>query len=170
MDNDPPRREGPSAVRLTFAYGDEELRLTKARRLSMRAPAGERSEREAEERDERLGSWVEVRNANGEVVYRRRVGHVVPEDVEVYEGGEEGTFKRVPRGESSGVVNVLIPDVAGAETAVIRERRPADGTDGRPEVVEHASVSLDRLDERDESDADDESDDTPDESGSEGAR
>lgn len=111
----------------------------------MRVPAGERVDAD----DERIGCWVEVRNDEGDVLYRRRIRPVVPETVEVPRvgGGFERVRSRVPR-----VVSVLVPDVEGAQRVLLRERRPAGEERTEPTVVDHASVSLDAVDELDDPD------------------
>lgn len=139
----------------------------------MRAPSGERPPKEAADEgteDDRTGSWVEVRGSDEEVLYRRRIPQIAPEDAEVHDGGEDGTFRRVPRGEPSGIVNVVVPDIAGAETAVVRARRPVGGKGRGDEPTDHASVSFDRLDLADDTDDTDGTDDAGDDDGDTGPR
>lgn len=152
----------PAAIRLTFVHEDDELRLKRATRVAMRAPAGdgtrrtdqnERKERgDQKERDDRIGSWAEVRDANDSVLYRRTIDRPVPEDVEVHEGGEEGSFRRVERGEMSSLVNVLVPDLEYAHTIVLRERRLPTEDREEPKEIQYAEVPLDQIDEIDETD------------------
>lgn len=150
----------PTAIRLTFVHEDGELRLKRAKRVAMRAPAGDRTRRtDQKEGDDRIGSWVEVLDANDRVLYRRTIDRPVPEDVEVHEGGEEGSFRRVERGEASILVNVLIPDLDGARTVVLRERRPPTGKRQEPEEIEYAEVQLDQIDDIDDTDSSNEHDD-----------
>jgi hypothetical protein len=164
----PDRRpaDSPAAIRLTFLHEGGGLGFKRATRVAMRAPAGDgprrtdRTERsDQEERDDRIGNWVEIRDANDSLLYRRRIDRPVPEAVEVHEGGEEGTFRRVERGEASSLVNVLVPDIDGARTVVLRERRPPTGDREEIEEIEYAKISLDRIDEIDDTDPSDQDDD-----------
>lgn len=157
-----PTAGSPAAIRLTFVHEGGELRLKRATRMAMRPPPGdsaprtdqnERAERgDQTERDDRIGSWVEVRDANDDVLYRRTIDRPVPEDVEIHEGGEEGSFRRVERGEMTRQVNVLVPDLVGARTVVLRERRPPTGDREEPEEITYAEVPLDQIDDIDETD------------------
>lgn len=155
----------PAAIRLTFVHEDDELRFERATRVAMRAPAGEErrrtdqyTQKQREEqtgRDDTIGSWVEVRDANDGVLYRRRIDRPVRRDVEVHDGGEDGSFRRVERGEMSSLVNVLVPDLEDAHTVVVGERRLPSEDRGKPSVIEYAEVKLDDVDESDDDDRDD---------------
>lgn len=144
MEREDTPRDGPTAVRLTFAIEGDDLELRNARRLSMRVPGGESVG--TTERENRIGSWVEVRGPDDEVLYRRRIQQVIAEDVEVSEGGERGAFRRVPRGKSSGLVHVHVPEIDGAQTVALCERRPREGKEQTADVFDHATVPFARLD------------------------
>lgn len=139
MGHERHHQRASTAVRLTFTNDEGELELVDARRARMRVPAGER----IDENDKRIGNWVEVRDAEGEVLYRRRTRPVAAETVEVPRAG--GRFERVPS-RAPQVVSALVPDVEGARRVLLRERRPAGEERGESEEVDHASVSLDEVD------------------------
>lgn len=151
MDYQRRHQRGSTAVRLTFTREESELELVDVRRVRMRVPAGE----QVDDNDERIGNWVEVRNDEDEVLYRRRRQPITPETVEVPRVG--GGFERVPS-RSAQVVSILVPDVEGARRVLLRERRRTREERAEPEEIDHASVSLDEVDEHNTHDGDGEDD------------
>lgn len=148
MSHERRRQDRSGAIRLTFTNDDGELELVDARRLSVRVPTGERTPIDGN--DDRIGGWVEVQGAAGDVLYRRRM-RPVAEDAEVADGG--GSFRRVPH-RASRLVSVLVPDIDGARRVVLRERRAGDEQRERPDLVDHASVSLEQVEGYDSLDRD----------------
>ena len=148
MSHERRRQDRPGAIRLTFTNDDGELELVDARRLSVRVPAGEQTPTDGN--DDRIGGWVEVQSAEGDVLYRRRM-RPVAEDAEVSDGG--GSFRRVPH-RASRLVSVLVPDLEGARQVVLRERRGGDKQRERSDLIDHASVSLEQIEGYDSLDHD----------------
>jgi hypothetical protein len=148
MSHERRRPDSPRAIRLTFTSDEGDLKLVNARRLSMQAPPGDRTD--TDERDDRVGGWVEVQGSNGNVLYRRRM-RPPAEDAEVSDGA--GTLRRAPT-RVSRLVSVLVPDVEGARRVVLRERRPKGEQREKPDVVDHASVSLEAVEGDDTLDGD----------------
>jgi hypothetical protein len=150
MDHQNHHQRGSTALRLTFTTDETGLKLVDSRRIRMRVPAGERVD-ERGETDGRVGSWVEVRDAEDEVLYRRRTRPIARETVEVPRVG--GGFDRVPT-PMPRVVSVLVPDVEGARRVLLRERRSPRETHSKPTEIDHASVSLEEVDAHDDHDGD----------------
>lgn len=146
MKNVIPRGGAPTSLRLTFIYDDEQFRLEKLQRVRMRSPGGEQGEHQGEDAPEPVGSWVEVRGEQDRPLYRCRLHRLVVDDVELHEGGEEGGFRRFRRGEISGRLSVVVPDLEEGRTVLLLERRAAEAPDEEPETRTFAEVPLDDID------------------------
>lgn len=116
-------RQSPHAWRLTFAYEGESFTLTSTRRLAKRIPPGQRAT------TGHSGRFLELRDANRKVLYRRSIGELVSETVE-YRTGDSAHPLRRARAPKHGEVSVLVPDLPdGAAVAIVAAgaARP-DGT------------------------------------------
>ena len=105
------REVEPAAVRLTFRYDGEDVQLLSLRRVrKVLSPSETR-----ENWQDRLGSWTEVRDADGKTLDRRVLNDPVPTDAEVFPEGLGEPITRVPLDRPSGVFSVLVPDLEGAD-------------------------------------------------------
>lgn len=97
----------PWAVRLTFSYEGDEIRLEDQRRVRTIASPTDTLSGYGDER----GFWVEVRDGQKETLYRRVMPNPLRKDVEVFSPDHERGIFRAPVERPSGVFAVLVPDL-----------------------------------------------------------
>jgi hypothetical protein len=131
-------RTGPEprgAVRLTFRYEGDQVRLVSSRRLDKLVPP----DPDAEEAAERSGFFAEVRGAGDRVLHRRLLHQPVRRDAEVFSDDPERSLARVPVERPSGVFSLVVPDFEEADYVALVERggprRPAVGGQAADELV-----------------------------------
>lgn len=129
------RRSGtPRAVRLTFTYEGDEVRLVNQRSLEMIAPPGD----ELSGREQ--GFWVEVRDGKDEALHRLVMQDPIRRDVEVFSPDPEQSPYRAPVEEPSGIFVVVVPDLEEADhVALMSSGAPsASARDVSPEAASRA--------------------------------
>jgi hypothetical protein len=107
----PPR----GAVRLTFSYERDDVRLVDRRRVDMMAPPGEpdRIPRRAS------GFWVELRDARNRVLYQRVVRQPVRFEAEAFGDKPGDPLGWRPVADPSGSFALVVPDLPGGETVAL---------------------------------------------------
>ncbi|HEX6673530.1 MAG TPA: hypothetical protein VF486_00675 [Actinomycetes bacterium] len=110
--------EPRGAVRLTFRYEGDEVRLVSSRRLDKLVPP----DPDAEEAAERRGFFAEVRGADGSVLHRRLLHPPVRRDAEVFSDDPQRSLGRVPVERPSGVFSLVVPDLEEADHVALVER------------------------------------------------
>jgi hypothetical protein len=128
-------RDGtPRAVRLTFTYEGDEVRLVNQRSLEMIAPPTD------ELSGQEQGFWVEVRDDRDETLHRLVMQDPLRRDVEVFSPGAEQSVYRVPVEESSGIFVVVVPDLEEADhVALMSSGAPGAAARGvSPEAASRA--------------------------------
>lgn len=106
-------QQSPHAWRLTFAYDGETFTLTSTRRLTKRIPPGQGAT------TGHAGRFLELRDANRKVLYRRSIGELISETVE-YRTGDPAHPLRRARAPKHGEVSVLVPELPdGAAVAIV---------------------------------------------------
>lgn len=104
-------RGRPRALRLTFSYEGDEVRLVGQRSLEMIAPpTDELSGHEGEQ-----GFWIEVRSDQDETLHRLVMQDPLRQDVEVFSSDPEQSVSRAPVEKPSGRFVVVVPDLAEAD-------------------------------------------------------
>ncbi|MDT9681584.1 hypothetical protein RND61_05765 [Streptomyces sp. TRM76323] len=103
--------DSPHAVRLIFEYEGPDIRLVSRQRLETTPPPGDRGE------DLRAtqGFWVEVRDAEHNVLYRRVLHDPVRYDAEVFSEDPDRSIARVPVETPRGTFAILVPDIEAAD-------------------------------------------------------
>ena len=140
----PPTEQVPgeeSAWRLTFSYEGADIRLVAQQRVAMIAPPDDSDRTFAA----RAGTWVEVRDATGHGLYRQVLADPVRHGYEVHSPDPAEASRRVEPEAPSGVFQVVVPDLPGAQDVVLhrlddsavaadatRPRRAADRALARP--------------------------------------
>jgi hypothetical protein len=115
-----PREPPPThALRLTFAYRDNDLRLIESRRVEMVTPPAVTAPPEKGQ----SGYWLQVTDAAGRIVYHRPLHQPIAVDVEVYSPDAKQTIARVPLARREGQFTVLMPDLPQAETFALHGPR-----------------------------------------------
>jgi hypothetical protein len=117
----PPTGPEPrGAVRLTFQYEGDEVRLLSSQRIQKVLPPEEAVE------EERQGFFVEVRGADDRVLERRALRDPVRRDAEVFSDEEDRSLSRVPVERPAGVFSLVVPDLEEADYVALVERRAQD--------------------------------------------
>ncbi|WP_406224111.1 hypothetical protein [Streptomyces canus] len=101
----------PHAVRLIFEYEGTDIRLVSRQQVEMTPPP---SDRLADQRSAQ-GTWVEVRDAGRNALYRRVLHDPVRHDAEVFSEDPERSITRVPVETPRGTFAVLVPDIEAAD-------------------------------------------------------
>src|SRR3712207_91971 len=99
----------PRAVRLTFTYEGDEVRLASRQPVEMIAPPGD----ELSGREQ--GFWVEVRDEKDDTLHRLVMQDPLRRDVEVFSPDPERSVYRAPVEEPSGLFVVVVPDLEEAD-------------------------------------------------------
>lgn len=135
----PQEEQGRGAIRLTFAYEGDTVRLVSRRRVDMLVPPSDAlSGFEGQQ-----GFAAEVRLADGRLAYRRVLARPVPGDVEVFSGDPDEGIMRVPVERPEGVFVVVVPDLDQADHfALTRTAPPAGAAAAAAEPVELVRVPL----------------------------
>jgi hypothetical protein len=110
-DSDAPQR----ALRLTFEYEGEEVRLVSRQRVAMLVPPPELASSE----EGQAGFWYELQDPDGRATYRRAARNPLRSDVEVFSPDPDESFTHIEMPEPRGVFTLLVPDLEGARTLVL---------------------------------------------------
>ena len=133
-----PRKRAGKAVRLTFAYDQDGIRLIDRTKVQKRPP-----EPAPEPDVRRAGLTAELRAAGDRATYRQTIDQGLPRDVEVFDPKLTRGVYRSPEPLREGAFSIIVPDDAEAEELVLltapepARRRPGagptfSGAPGRP--------------------------------------
>jgi hypothetical protein len=114
----PPTEEEPAALRLTFAYDRDRVRLVSQERVAMLAPPDDTELLEVG----RSGYWLELRDDNNDVLYRQVLHDPIRTDAEVFPEDPSQPIRRVPIAHPQGTFEVVVPDLPGGRIAVLHGR------------------------------------------------
>lgn len=106
----PPQR----ALRLTFEYEGDEVRLVSQQRVAMLVPPADL----ADDQEERAGFWFEVRDREDRPIYRRGTQNPLRTHLEVFPP-KDAPFTHVEMPEPRGVFTLLVPDLEDARTLAL---------------------------------------------------
>lgn len=138
MGRDHPSSETPAgepevaAWRITFEYEGEQTRIVAQQRVRMLAPPddAELLARGA------AGYWVEVRDADGRILYRQVLHAPIQHDYEVFSPEPGALPRHVTAVEPKGVFQVVVPDLPEGHEILLH---------GRPSPSEVATQAARRL-------------------------
>jgi hypothetical protein len=127
------RQPGGAAIRLTFAYEGDTVRLVSRDRVAMLVPPSDELSGFAGQD----GFAAEVREAGGSLVYRRVLAHPMPDDVEVFSDEPGQSIMRVPVERPAGLFVVVVPDSQEADHFALTGTLPsgAAAADGPMEII-----------------------------------
>jgi hypothetical protein len=108
------------SIRLTFRVEHGKLELRSATPVNARAPRGEAEPRAGASG---IGKWVEVRDAQGATLYRRRLVTGLERDLELATGSPGSAFERRPSKLANPRLYVLVPALKEGRQVLIVERR-----------------------------------------------
>jgi len=123
---------GPSrTLRLTFEYEGTTVRLLSRQAVEMLAPPSDRTDEYANH----AGFWVEVRDAEDRVLYRRILHHPIQWTREAPSGDPQRPFTRVPNDSKRGVFTVLVPDFPNAQHVRLVGSPPGEPARAAEEIM-----------------------------------
>ena len=103
----------PRSLRLTFAFDASGLRLIDRTPRMKPAPPSDK----IDAAPGREAIVAELRSASGAIVYRKRLHHPIPQDVEVFDPETEP--HREPVAPAKGSFSVVVPSMARAVEVII---------------------------------------------------
>ena len=102
-------------LRVTFVYRGHDITLAASRKVRMIAPP---SVTPAPDRGQ-SGYWLEVRAADGSLLFHRPLHNPIRVDAEVFSDDARQSIARIPIAEPQGEFEALVPDLPGAEALVL---------------------------------------------------
>jgi hypothetical protein len=124
------------ALRLTFQYEGDDVRLVSTQRVDMVVPPSE----PVAGVDPPPGLQAEMRQADGTLLYRRALGHLLRSDVEVFSDEPGRSIARAPVDRPSGAFVLVIPEVEAADHLALLDNAPE--ADARVRTTEILRVPL----------------------------
>lgn len=101
-------------LRVTFAYDGTTVRVVSRQAVDMRPTSSD----PVYDYQGRSGTWFEVRDTTGRVLYRRMVQDLMPVDMEAPSGDPERPFTRV-KAERRGAFVLTMPNLSRAQSIVL---------------------------------------------------
>ena len=137
-----PSPPSSDTLRLTFVYDGKQVRLVGSQRVAMIAPPPVTPP----PKKGQSGSWFEVRDAKGAVLYHRAIHDPIRTDVEVFSDDPEQTITRVPVPKPQGQFTLLVPDLPNAHSFHLFGTAPAAKDRAAPslELIHHTFAELRR--------------------------
>ena len=119
-DPGPPRPERPRAVRLTIAFEGDRMELVSQQSVAMKVPPSDPVEALEGTTGiaERMGFWVDLKDAADRTLYRRVMHEPIRRDVEVFSPDPRQTVQRAPLPETAGprgVFSIVLPELEAAQ-------------------------------------------------------
>jgi hypothetical protein len=101
----------PRSVRLIFQYDGDRIDLVSRQQVDMMTP----SSGPLSDFSDRLGTWVEVRDAEGAALHRQVLPDPVRTSAEVFSPDPDESLRRVERTRRTGAFTVVVPDLPQAD-------------------------------------------------------
>lgn len=108
------------AVRLTFSYVGDDVKLLSQQRTEMIVPPSD----SVKGYETRKGFWAEVRSGTDKTLYRTVMHNPTKNDAEVFPESPGGPISRAPAPKRKGVFVVLVPDTVKGEEVILRRSTP----------------------------------------------
>jgi hypothetical protein len=137
----PTSKRGSRAMRLTFAYEGEEIRLVERQSIEKRVRASDPI-LEKGEAGRYSGFWIELRDAEGQTLYRRVLHDPIQTSVEVPSDDPNQSFSRHTVENPRGTFFVILPDLDRADRLVVFSSPPDPEFKGRAGAREIARLDL----------------------------
>lgn len=109
-----------SALRLTFAYEDDSIDLISQQPVDMIVPASDPIEDVTAS-----GFRVDLKDSEGETIYRRVMHNPIPVDREVFSDEPTQSVSRIPVERPKGVFTIVVPNVTEAQVVSLYGSRIA---------------------------------------------
>lgn len=128
-------------LRVTFAYDEDKLHIVSVKRVAMRAPAPATPAPQ----EGQSGYWLEVRDANGALLYHRALHDPIRQDIEAFGDKPGDPIRRVPAHHPKGEFEVLIPDLPQAADFVLHGPPAGQPTARSTVLARHGTAELHRM-------------------------
>ena len=109
------------AMRLTFSYDGDEVKLLSKRSTEMIVPSTDALKGYGTQK----GFWAELRSARDKTLYRTVMHNPTKNDAEVFPGTPNEGISRVPAPDRKGVFVVVVPDTDEGEDLILCRSTPA---------------------------------------------
>jgi hypothetical protein len=118
-----PAAVSPKAVRLTFSYHGDQVKLISQQPVEMIVPPSD----PLKGYEKQKGFWAELKSDQDKTLYRRVLHNPTRNDAEVFSDDPEQSISREPAPKRTGVFVVVVPDTEkGHEVTLSRSTGQAD--------------------------------------------
>jgi hypothetical protein len=112
--------ESPKAMRLTFSYDGDKVRLVSQQPVEMLIPPSDPVKGFAKQK----GFWAELKSAQDKTLYRRVMHNPTRNDAEVFSDDPEQSISREPAPKRKGVFVVVVPDTDKGQAVTLSRSSP----------------------------------------------
>ena len=117
--------KSPKALRLTFSYDGDDVKLVSQQPVEMIVPSSD----PVKGFEKQKGFWAELKNPDDKTLFRRVMHNPTRNDAEVFPGGADQSITREPAPKRKGVFVVVVPATDAADAVTLsRSAPPAKGT------------------------------------------
>jgi hypothetical protein len=113
--------ESNKAMRLTFSYEGNSVKLLSQQRVEMIVPASDAVKGYGTHK----GFWAELRSGRDKTLYRTVMHNPTKNDAEVFPGTPNEGITREPAPKRKGVFVVVVPDTDEGEQVILCRSKPA---------------------------------------------
>jgi hypothetical protein len=111
--------ESNKAMRLTFSYDGNNVKLLSQQRIDMIVPSSD-----ALKGYRQKGFWAELKSESDKTLYRSVMHNPTKNDAEVFPETPGGEISRQPAPKRKGVFVVVVPDTAKGEEVILCRSAP----------------------------------------------
>ena len=129
------------ALRLTFSYEGNNVRLVSRQSVEMKIAPSDRTD----EYEGHSGFWFELKDANNRTLYRRVMSNPIKTHLEAPSGDPQRPFTHVKADKLKGTFVILAPALEGAATLLIFASPPEAAARSAKEI---ARIDLKQPDRR----------------------
>ncbi|MFN2499691.1 MAG: hypothetical protein ABR557_11455 [Pyrinomonadaceae bacterium] len=131
-----PSAESPRAVRLTFSYQGDQVKLISQQPVEMTVPPSD----PVKGYEQQKGFWAEVKNDQDKTLFRRVLHNPTRNDAEVFTDDPEQSIARAPAPKRKGVFTVVVPKTDKDQDVTLS--RSAGQPDVEPEGAPRGRMAL----------------------------
>ena len=112
--------ESNMAMRLTFSYDGDDVKLLSQERTEMIVPPSD----EVKGFSKHKGFWAELKSGSDRTLYRTVMHNPTKNDAEVFPESPGGVISREPAPKRKGVFVVVVPDTDKGEEVILSRSAP----------------------------------------------
>lgn len=116
----PTSPEPNKAMRLTFSYNGDDVKLLSQERTEMTVPPSDEVKGYAKQK----GFWAELKSGTDKTLYRTVMHNPTKNDAEVFPESPDGVISREPAPKRKGVFVVVVPDTDKGEEVTLSRSAP----------------------------------------------